>query len=318
MVQVLKDPIGTKGARLSTQISASPDACWCTCRRTSHIGISQRIGEEAEREKLRARVQALLPADEPGGYIVRTMAEDASDEELAADIAYLRKMWQEIKSRSVGALPPALLHQDLTLAQRVLRDLVNADHRASSSTRARTSRSCAPSPRNTCRRWQPARALHRRAAAVRPARRRGRDPEGAGAPRRPQVRRLPDFRPDRGDDHHRRQHRRLRRLAQFRRHHLQDQPRGGADHRPPAPAAQPRRHHHRSTSSTWRARSTRPPCWPSSTRPWRATTRASRCPASPARPGRDDPQAHPRVLAHVLCEPCPTCGGRGEVKTARP
>jgi ribonuclease G len=129
MVQVQKDPIGTKGARLTTQISIA-GRLLVHLPQDNHIGVSQRIGEEAEREKLRARVQALLPAEQPGGYILRTVAADASDEELAADIAYLHRIWQEIKSRSVGALPPMQLHHDLTLAQRVLRDLVNTETNA--------------------------------------------------------------------------------------------------------------------------------------------------------------------------------------------
>ena len=126
MVQVQKDPIGTKGARLSTQISIA-GRLLVHLPQDTHIGISQRIGEEVEREKLRARIQALLPAEHPGGYILRTVAADASDAELAADIAYLRRIWSEIKSRSVGALPPTRLHHDLTLAQRVLRDLVTSE-----------------------------------------------------------------------------------------------------------------------------------------------------------------------------------------------
>src|SRR5690606_27327732 len=79
------------------------------------------------RERLRERLAALIPEDEAGGFIVRTMAESASDEELAADIAYLRKLWTEIGNRGQVASPPALLHQDLDLAQRVLRDLVTDD-----------------------------------------------------------------------------------------------------------------------------------------------------------------------------------------------
>jgi ribonuclease G len=125
-VQVQKDPIGTKGARLTTQISIA-GRLLVHLPQDNHIGISQRIGEETEREKLRARIQALLPADQPGGYILRTVAADAGDDELAADIAYLRRIWREIKSRSVGALPPTMLHHDLTLAQRVLRDLVTSE-----------------------------------------------------------------------------------------------------------------------------------------------------------------------------------------------
>ena len=92
-MQVLKDPIGTKGARLSTQISIA-GRLLVYLPQDTHIGISQRIEDEAERALLRERVQQLLPADENGGFIVRTMAETASDAELLTDIAYLRKLWQ--------------------------------------------------------------------------------------------------------------------------------------------------------------------------------------------------------------------------------
>ncbi|QDF98993.1 ribonuclease E/G [Azoarcus sp. DD4] len=126
LVQVLKDPIGTKGARLSTQVSIA-GRLLVYLPQEKHIGISQRIENEAEREALRERLTRLVPADEPGGFIVRTMAESASDEELAADIAYLRKLWSEIRNSSTGAFPPKLLHEDLGLGQRVLRDLVNEE-----------------------------------------------------------------------------------------------------------------------------------------------------------------------------------------------
>ncbi|MDD5250217.1 MAG: ribonuclease G [Rhodocyclaceae bacterium] len=126
MVQVLKDPIGSKGARLSTQISLA-GRLLVYLPQEKHIGISQRIGDEGDRERLRGRIQALLPADEKGGYIVRTMAEDARDEELRADIAYLRRLWAEIRHRMQNAKAPFLLHHDLTLAQRVLRDLVTRE-----------------------------------------------------------------------------------------------------------------------------------------------------------------------------------------------
>ena len=122
-VQVLKDPLGTKGARLSTQVSIA-GRMLVYLPQEKHIGISQRIEDETEREQLRERLTRLVPADEPGGFIVRTMAESASDAELLADIAYLRKIWAEIGSRTVGAFPPKVLYQDLTLGQRVLRDLV--------------------------------------------------------------------------------------------------------------------------------------------------------------------------------------------------
>ncbi len=123
-VQVLKDPIGSKGARLSTQISVA-GRLLVYLPQEKHIGISQRIESEVDRESLRDRLANLVPKDETGGFIVRTMAETASDEELAADIAYLRKLWSEIRSRATGCLPPTLLYEDLDLGKRVLRDLVN-------------------------------------------------------------------------------------------------------------------------------------------------------------------------------------------------
>ncbi|NMG01948.1 ribonuclease G [Azoarcus taiwanensis] len=125
-VQVLKDPLGTKGARLSTQISIA-GRLLVYLPQEKHIGISQRIEDEAERESLRERLGHLVPEDENGGFIVRTMAETASDDELASDIAYLRKLWREIQQRATGRTPPSLLHEDLDLGQRVLRDLVTDD-----------------------------------------------------------------------------------------------------------------------------------------------------------------------------------------------
>ncbi|MFY9329348.1 MAG: ribonuclease G [Georgfuchsia sp.] len=125
LVQVIKDPIGTKGARLSTQISIA-GRLLVFLPRESHIGISQRIGDESAREKLRARIQSFI-GEESGGFIVRTVAEEASDDELRADIAYLRRLWNELRQRATTAPTPALLHKDLTLGQRVLRDLVTHD-----------------------------------------------------------------------------------------------------------------------------------------------------------------------------------------------
>ncbi|MCB1910050.1 MAG: ribonuclease G [Rhodocyclaceae bacterium] len=125
-VQVLKDPLGTKGARLSTQISIA-GRLLVYLPQDRHIGISQRIENESEREALRKRLAALIPGDEAGGYIVRTMAESASDDELATDIAYLRKLWGEIRSHAGDATPPRLLYEDLNLGQRLLRDLVSEE-----------------------------------------------------------------------------------------------------------------------------------------------------------------------------------------------
>jgi ribonuclease G len=124
MVQVIKDPIGTKGARLSTQISIA-GRMLVYLPQDPHIGISQRIENEAERELLRTKVQQLLPPDEKGGFIVRTMAEEASDADLQSDIAYLAKTWSVINTAARTQPAPRLLFQDLSLAQRVLRDFVH-------------------------------------------------------------------------------------------------------------------------------------------------------------------------------------------------
>ena len=124
LVQVIKDPIGTKGARLSTQISIA-GRLLVYLPQESHIGISQRIEDESERALLREKLQLLLPDTESGGFIIRTMAETASEEELAADIEYLRRLWADIQQKAQSATPPALLYQDLILSLRVLRDFVD-------------------------------------------------------------------------------------------------------------------------------------------------------------------------------------------------
>jgi ribonuclease G len=125
MVQVIKDPIGTKGARLSTQISIA-GRLLVFLPQDDHIGVSQKI-PTAQRDALRNRLAGLAGHGKPGGgggFILRTNGEDASDPELAEDIAYLRKTWARIKDASVRLPTTSLLHQDLNLLQRVLRDLV--------------------------------------------------------------------------------------------------------------------------------------------------------------------------------------------------
>ena len=121
MVQVIKDPIGTKGARLSTQISIA-GRLLVFLPQDDHVGVSQKIPLE-QRDELRTRLQTLV-GEQGGGFILRTNGEDASDAELADDIAYLRKTWTRIKEASLRLAPKSLLHLDLNLLQRVLRDLV--------------------------------------------------------------------------------------------------------------------------------------------------------------------------------------------------
>jgi ribonuclease G len=124
LVQVIKDPIGSKGARLSTQISFA-GRFLVYLPGDTHIGISQKIGDEADREQLRQKLQLLIPQGESGGYIVRTLAEKAETEALQADIAYLRQLWGDIQQRARIAPLKTLLYQDLNLTLRVLRDFAN-------------------------------------------------------------------------------------------------------------------------------------------------------------------------------------------------
>jgi len=123
-VQVIKEPIGTKGARLTTQLSIAgrflvflPQQC--------HIGVSQRIEDEAEREYLKERLISLLPENHEGGYIIRTMSETATDEELLSDIEYVQKVWSNVQVSSKTAAARSLVFQDLNLPMRILRDIVN-------------------------------------------------------------------------------------------------------------------------------------------------------------------------------------------------
>ena len=130
LVQVIKEPIGTKGARLSTQISLS-GRLLVFLPQDKHIGVSQKIPVE-QRKQLRNRLQELATAaakdsqdSNIGGYILRTNAEEAEDAELAEDISYLRKTWGRIQDAAKRLPPKSVIHQDLNLLQRVMRDLVS-------------------------------------------------------------------------------------------------------------------------------------------------------------------------------------------------
>lgn len=131
MVQVIKDPIGSKGARLSSQISLAGRQL-VFLPQDDHIGISQKISPE-QRESLRARVQKLWDAHAAqqqfngGGFILRTNAEEATDAELQDDMAYLLKAWLRIKLRATQLPAQSILHTDASLLQRVLRDMASDD-----------------------------------------------------------------------------------------------------------------------------------------------------------------------------------------------
>ena len=127
VVQVTKDPIGTKGARLTTHLSV-PSRYLVYMPRTPHVGISLKIEDEVERDRLRDIVTRCIEqqaAEERGGFILRTAAEAAREEDILVDIRYLRRLWQQISQQISSASAPSVLYEDLPLALRTLRDLVN-------------------------------------------------------------------------------------------------------------------------------------------------------------------------------------------------
>ena len=127
VVQVTKDPIGTKGARLTTHLSV-PSRYLVYMPRTPHVGISLKIEDEAERDRLRDIVARCIEQEgieEQGGFILRTAAEGAREEDILVDIRYLRRLWQQISQQINSAPAPSVLYEDLPLALRTLRDLVN-------------------------------------------------------------------------------------------------------------------------------------------------------------------------------------------------
>lgn len=123
MVQIVKDPIGTKGARLTTDITL-PSRYLVFMPGSSHVGVSQRIESQEERERLKAVAEKYV--DETGGFIVRTAAEGAGESELGQDARFLKYLWQKIQKKRREAKKCVCLYEDLPLAFRVLRDFVDA------------------------------------------------------------------------------------------------------------------------------------------------------------------------------------------------
>jgi ribonuclease G len=122
LVQVIKDPIGTKGARLTTFV-ALPSRYLVYMPRGEGIGISTRIEEETERARLKAAVSAKRRnGGDGGGYIVRTAAAGVSDDSLSEDMSYLDKLWAHVRESALQARPGEIVHEDLPLTLRLLRD----------------------------------------------------------------------------------------------------------------------------------------------------------------------------------------------------
>ena len=123
-VQVIKDPMGTKGARLTTQVTI-PSRYMVFVPYAKNVGISQKIEDEAERVRLRDIIGLFMTDQDEGGYIARTAAEGASAEALRADMMFLRKLWQSISETESTTKPGDVIYEDLPLSVRVMRDMVD-------------------------------------------------------------------------------------------------------------------------------------------------------------------------------------------------
>ena len=126
VVQVNKDPLGSKGARLTTHLSVS-SRFLVYMPQTAHLGISQRIEGDDERARVRELLERCVAAEEAGGqggFIVRTAAEGAGEDEFRADIRYLMRLWRVLKERMQSVAAPGLIYEDLPLYMRTMRDLV--------------------------------------------------------------------------------------------------------------------------------------------------------------------------------------------------
>ncbi len=125
LVQIAKEPIAKKGARITSHI-ALPGRFLVFMPTVSHVGVSRKIASDEERQRLK-RILTHERGEAAGGFIVRTAAEGASEEELRADLRFLIHLWDEIKQRSDSSKSPALIYHDLSLIERILRDQVSSN-----------------------------------------------------------------------------------------------------------------------------------------------------------------------------------------------
>jgi ribonuclease G len=125
LVQIAKEPIAKKGARITSHI-ALPGRFLVFMPTVTHVGVSRKIASDEERHRLK-RILVHERGEAPGGFIVRTAAEGASEDELRADLRFLMNLWNDIKQRSESSKSPALIYHDLSLIERILRDQVSSN-----------------------------------------------------------------------------------------------------------------------------------------------------------------------------------------------
>ena len=316
LVQVSKESLGTKGARVTSFISI-PGRYLVYMPQARHVGVSRRIHDDDERERLRDIVKGLRPPD--GGFIVRTVAEGKGEEELAADIQFLARLWAQVQARFERGRRPSLLHEEMDLTFRVVRDLFSPEIE---EFLVDSPRGATPSvlefAAHARARSSPTASTSRQGRS-RSSRRTGieKEIEKALAPAGlAEVGRLHRHRPHRGAGRHRRQHRQVRGQARLRGDDPQDQPRGGRARSCARSACATSAASSSSTSSTWSGPST-----------------ATRC-SRRSRSALADDKARTNVLEiselglvemtrkrvrqslqSLFCAPCPTCKGSGLVKS---
>jgi Rne/Rng family ribonuclease len=125
LVQIAKEPIAKKGARITSHI-ALPGRFLVFMPTVTHVGVSRKIASDEERHRLK-RILVNERGESSGGFIVRTAADGASEDELRADLRFLMNLWNDIKQRSESSKSPALIYHDLSLIERILRDQVSAN-----------------------------------------------------------------------------------------------------------------------------------------------------------------------------------------------
>jgi ribonuclease G len=128
LVQIAKEPLGKKGARITSHV-ALPGRYLVYMPTVNHIGVSRRIASAEERSRLR-RIVGDAKTPFPGGFIVRTAAEGASEDDIRADVEFLGRTWEKIRTQAEPRHAPALLHRDLNLVERILRDYLSGDYAA--------------------------------------------------------------------------------------------------------------------------------------------------------------------------------------------
>ncbi len=122
MVQVSKEPLGTKGTRITSHVTL-PGRYLVFMPTVDHVGVSRRIKDEKERRRLREIVQTIKPPS--GGFIVRTASEGAEMEEIRTDMEFLLRLWENVQKRRENQPAPSLIHSDLTMVLRAIRDILS-------------------------------------------------------------------------------------------------------------------------------------------------------------------------------------------------